>query len=1514
MDKPKRWQPFLIIAVLALTIYNILPTVFFYTKPLRKEIDAPRAEVIAQAIAKRTNSLEKESISWLSSFCKNNKISPLAITLDSENPQLIHVRLRDTADAQKFRKTLPRAGALISFPPAQLSLFEGVDEKGEKNVTVQRRVPVSFPSQDLSSFFQFASKRDEQGQPSELYRALVLDRALQLGCAIGGSSENAELLTASLASIENPLVQESISQLSRNITSFAHAFGPSSHITGRYFASFTQTESTSRGKLVQQFISQAEQFKDKLRLERIALQKKSSDLKEENGFLEAYDQQHLEALLTKEELLSDALAILRSHNTQFAAGKQPLTYASFGGSLRDSALKLSTSSDLQTISLEHRNPFITSMNIDWKNEEISLVLYPDVQESLSPSQNKTSEIKEQFVFDEIARISRVSGEDLSPALTHFTTKLSKLSESKSFLALRLGKVAQSLSSQVQESILAGWHPEHRDLKREVFPIWDYETYTNLPVEERQLGLVIYAPPMHNKMPPKGFRMSSIYVIAKGLEKMVAQAQDTESKALSAQLTSDFESLKGILQKNGFYAFSGNLFSLSPEHANDVIFENDNYYQPLLMATREEFSVHGTKRYALLEFTDVEQRMITANKIETRIHEDLLKWRDDYRAAKLGIKGMSSEDVPAPTKNTLLSNVGLSLRKYFRGDDRKILKWGLDLSGGKTVQIELRDTNGRLITAESDIKQGIDELYKRVNKMGVSEVSIRQEGNLITLDFPGSQALSAAELVQASTMYFHVVNEQFSSTSPTLGTEVRTFLQEIWNEAVVTGKKSTEEINFIAWKNLYGQVADNPEPRTPSAKRLYDAGLRLAHPVEGLSSNHFDDTFSKITLLRGDDFTDWSGEANPLLIVFRNYVLEGANLENVLSGYDSTRGNFLSFGIASSHTNKERGNPREDLFLWTSHFSKEKIGGTPLEKYSRGHGWRMAVILNGSVVSAPTLDSPLRDSAMITGSFSGREINQLETDLKAGSLSFTPRILSEKNVSPELGSHERALGIAATLIALLLVIGSMVLYYRFGGLVASIAVICNLLIIWATLQNLQATLSLAGIAGIILTLGMAVDANVLVFERIREEFAATGRLSHAVHAGYKKAFSAIVDSNLTTILAALILLNFDSGPIKGFAITLIIGITSSMFTALFMTRFFFSKWVQNPRNKKLTMMNWIRGQKFNFLAYGKKALYTSIAIFLIGGYLLVSHGKNALGMDFTGGFALNVELQDTGLKETRNSVEQALRKAGLSSEDFEVRQLNSPTNLRIFLSRNLEEKQGLLANLETPKETKNLLHSYEANPKITWVVKALEADGLLLAPSSLSELSAGWTEVSGQISDSMRTSALIGLAIALIGILVYITFRFEFTYAVSATLCTLHDLFFAIAAIGILQACGVKIQIDLNIIAALMTIIGYSLNDTIIVFDRIREDIAGKKTNSFAQVINQALNTTLSRTIMTSATTLLVLLPLIALGGSTIFGFSLVMAIGVIFGTLSSLFIASPLLLFFQKREAAKVEKLSYEPN
>jgi len=1494
MDKQKKWPLVLILSVIALTIYNILPTIFYYAQPLKSSVGTEEGMKVAVSVAERLNSMEQESIDWLHSYCRLLQVDPASISLDRDNPQLIRAQFSKTDDANRLRSYLPRAGALIPFVPAQLSVL--TDDANPKSVTIQRRIPFHFDPSAVGQSFLFTSKLLENGNLSPTYSDLIIDRAATIAASTAGQSESSLLLQAVMAQPQNS--DEWLLNLAAQIKEISTLFKANEDIQARFCSALTQGSFKNRPQSVSRLISAMDAMRDRLRHEKMDLQK-SEDLSD------ADKTQALKNIDKKGASLATAASFIKKHLARFEAGRDPLTYKlaldEFHKNLSPSPAKP------LAIDIHNLSPLFCAVVIDWQQSSLSLILHPDIVKLREEWTGSQKERLEQLIINEMARVSRLSDETWSPAQRGFSAQLHQLPDAQSFLIFKLASLAKQQSDTIGHLLKGHWHPKHPDLISDHFPIVDAAAYKQLDALQKKLCLVLYAPASDGANAPRELKKGSIYVVAKGLDRILAQAKHAPDSETAQSLQTDFNQLAHLLQKNGFVGYPGSSISLSQNFAGDYVFERSDAFGNALAATREDFYAKGSKRFAVLEFSNIEQRILTENRIDTRIHEDLLKWRDEYAAAQVSLQGSSRFDVPKPTKGVFWNNLCLSMKKLVRGDDRKIIRWGLDLSGGKTVQIELRDQNNRLVTDESDIKQGINELFNRVNKMGVSEVAIRRLGNNIVLDFPGSQALSAAELVKASSMYFHVVNEKFSVANSQLSDVVNRFLQEVWNEAVVMNRKDPQSINLIAWKHLNGDSLDPnaAQPQTEAARILYENGLRLLPPSNPFCSSAVNDTASKIAVMRGKDFSEWHNQTHPLLFVFSNYALEGSNLSNVRSAYDPSKGNFLSFEVKSSSINWEgqKTNPRDELHAWTSQFSKERITGTAKEQFSRGQGWRMAVVLNESVISSPTLSSALRDSAMITGNFSQREVNQLASDLKAGSLTFTPHILSEKNVSPELGQADREQGIIATFAALALVIICMLAYYRYSGLIATIAVLFNLLIMWATLQNLHATLTLAGIAGVILTVAMAVDANVLVFERFKEEFAATGRLASSIHAGYKKAFSAILDSNVTTIIAALILLNFDAGPIKGFAITLIIGIASSMFTALFMTRTYFMSWVRNPAHKTLHMMNWIRATSIDFLKKAKWAFAVAIAIIVMGGALFVANRSTIFGMDFTGGFALNVEIQPKSVsaKDFASAVENALLQQGLTAHDFQIRELNPSNNLRILFSTSMEQSGKPFFDLDSSEA------SGKHNPRVEWTLKALKHNGISLTKASLAQIDTNWTAMSGQMSESMRNNALLGLLIAFACIFIYITIRFESTYASSAIICVLHDVFISLGLIGILHYFGVPIQIDLNTVAALMTIVGYSLNDTIIVFDRIREEIRLMPGRTMSEIINHALNATLARTSITSLTTLLVLLALITLGGSSIFSFAAVMIIGVVFGTLSSWFIASPLLIFFQKRKAKTIE-------
>jgi SecD/SecF fusion protein len=1502
MERPKRWQLAIIVIVILLTLYNILPTLFYYSKSLDKPVDKEQSKHIAHQIVERVDGLKNSSMDWVKAYTTHLGLK-IKEAVFLEDTQFIKLTFSSEHNAALFKKYLTEAGIRIPFVPAQLKLAKEIEENSLSSVVIQRQIGMPISTEEVDQFFTFSFKRSSNNELSPFYKDLMRDRQEQLALGFAGTSINYLKLNSLIESSDKKQdnYKQELIELSRQVREVGEVFGENSSVAQRYFASFTQgLELTANAKLdliakwiadLKEQLFQGEELEKNLLIE----QKKRT---EEGKFLTADEQRALRNQKSVNKELSLSLKLVTSKKTLFASGTPPLNL-------------LGDQHSLENIEIGNKNPFVKEIKIEPASEQLIIVLHQD----LEPGQNK-SENREYYdylegkakgmIVSEIARVAQRQDEKFTPkGEGAYSVSLSELNDSESLLALNLKAFAQARTKALTQFISQYWLPQHRDFQPDVFPVLDYEDFQKLSPEQQNLGLYFYSPVGEERLDEEHyFRPQSIYVVSKGLhtilEKYDAYPESEESKLF----LDDFYRLNDLLQQQGFFGYPAATYGFPKAYSKDYIFELNDYYSIYLKATRENFSVKGTQRYAVLEFTNLEQRILTTNKIKRSIQEELLKWRDDYYNAEISRNPIDKLLVPPPTKNIWWQNVKLNTYKYFNGDDDKVLRWGLDLAGGKSVHIGLKNQDGKFVTGKEELKEGVNELYNRVNKMGVSEVSIRIEGSNIVLDFPGAQGLSAAELITSSSMTFHIVNEKFGSGNAELYSSVKSFLQEVWNESVVTNRQSDQEINAIAWRMLGGNFNDQPNlPETEAAKILYESGLQIASS-EDPSSGTFNETLSSIATWRGDDVAQWGGSANPLVIVYHNYALEGASLEGVQTQYNPNHGNALSFRVSSSYGQKQgkTGNPQNDFYSWTSQFAEGSISGTNKEVYSNGRGWRMAILLNNKVISAPALGYPLRSNGEIFGNFTQREVSQLAADLKAGALSYTPEILSEQNISPELGKEERDKGIIASLLGLVLVLGFMIWYYRFSGVVASIAVLFNLFIMWGVLQNLGAALTLPGIAGIILTVGMAVDANVLVFERMREEFAISNRISSAIQIGYKKAFSAILDSNITTIIAAIILIQFDSGPIKGFAVTLIIGIVSSMFTALFMTRYFFIVWARRNTGKSLTMLNIIKSINFNFLAKSKFIITTSLILIVLGAFFLFTERHSMFGMDFTGGYGVTLNLEDKGKNvDYKGEITKALYASGVSEGEVELKPLNKANILQLQLSVAMDEEGGAFHQMpQIEKESEQAL-----NPRLHWIITALKTNGVTLTQSSIVEANNTWTTVSGQLSDSMRTQALYGLGIAMLCILIYLSIRFEFKYAVSAIICLLHDVCVSLALLAILHFLGVPIQIDLQVIGAIMTIIGYSLNDTIIIFDRIREDVRLNRKLEFSVLVNDALNKTLSRTIITSLTTLIVLVALVLLGGSMIFDFSLIMAIGVVIGTLSSLFVASPMMIFLHYREEKK---------
>jgi SecD/SecF fusion protein len=537
---------------------------------------------------------------------------------------------------------------------------------------------------------------------------------------------------------------------------------------------------------------------------------------------------------------------------------------------------------------------------------------------------------------------------------------------------------------------------------------------------------------------------------------------------------------------------------------------------------------------------------------------------------------------------------------------------------------------------------------------------------------------------------------------------------------------------------------------------------------------------------------------------------------------------------------------------------------------------IAITMDDLVFTCPIINEPIMNgNCSISGSFTMQEAEDVATVLRAGSLPAPAKIVDESIVGPTLGKDNITKGLYSFLIAILLVLVYMALYYAKGGLVANIALIANIFFIIGTLASLGAALTLPGIAGIVLTIGMSVDANVIIFERIREEIRQGKGFKLALADGYKKAYSAILDANITTLLTAIVLGYFGSGPIQGFATTLIIGIFTSLFSAIFITRLVFSYMVDKKSEISLSTKmteNVFLNSKIDFISK-RKIYYAISSLIIIGGLASLFTKGLDKSIEFTGGRAYKVEFEKP---ITVNEVKAALTKSfdGIAPE---VKTISN--------NYTVEVKTKYLYNDQNT----------DANDKVDSKLK----EGL----ASFGQFSVlDQRQVDSSVSSTLITSSVLAIVFSLLIIFAYIAFRFrKWQYGVSALLALFHDVLIILGLFSIFW--GVlpfSLEVDQAFIAAILTVVGYSINDTVIVFDRIREYLAEHKKSDTKKTVNLALNGTLSRTINTSLTTFVVILIIFLFGGESIKGFSFALLIGVLVGTYSSLFIASPLVVDLSK--------------
>lgn len=570
----------------------------------------------------------------------------------------------------------------------------------------------------------------------------------------------------------------------------------------------------------------------------------------------------------------------------------------------------------------------------------------------------------------------------------------------------------------------------------------------------------------------------------------------------------------------------------------------------------------------------------------------------------------------------------------------------------------------------------------------------------------------------------------------------------------------------------------------------------------------------------------------------------------------------------------------------------KITAEAAQKSPRG---RVAIVLDKYVYTAPSVQGEIPNgNSQITGSFTLEEAKDMANVLKAGSLPAPTRIVEEAIVGPSLGKVAQNQGLVSMAVGLILVVLFMVIYYSKGGFVADLALLFNIFFILGILAQFNAALTLPGIAGIVLTMGMAVDANVLIYERIKEELQRGKKLREAVKLGYKKAFGTIFDSNLTTLLTGIALFVFGQGPLKGFAIVLIVGLMTSFFSAIYISHVIIEWMIRKGDDAHLSFDSFIsrmirKRPQIDFIKHRRMVYGAAIAFLIIGFGLLAWKGLN-MGVDFKGGRSYTVVFNQPIVA---TDMKVALSKS-FQNSSTEVKNFGSDQVMKVTTSYLTEDE----SEAADEKVKSSLIKAISDFSKREYTAnETVDAQHFTISGSS---------KVGATIADDIKGSAMKASLISLVAIFLYILVRFKsWTFSTGAIAATIHDTLFVVAAFGIMYALGIAFEIDQVFVAALLTIIGYSLNDTVIVFDRIREYLSFGTNHDKSTVFNDAINSTLSRTLITSVTVLMVTVVLFLFGGEVLRGFSFALTLGILIGTFSSIYIASSVVLDLENWKAKK---------
>lgn len=818
---------------------------------------------------------------------------------------------------------------------------------------------------------------------------------------------------------------------------------------------------------------------------------------------------------------------------------------------------------------------------------------------------------------------------------------------------------------------------------------------------------------------------------------------------------------------------------------------------------------------------------------------------------------------------------------FYDQHKDAINLGLDLQGGIYLVLEVDLSQLPPDQAQDAVQRALEVLRNRVDQFGVAEPTIQREGaNRIIIELPGIQDIERAKSLVGQTALL-----EFQMVEPT--TERDRLLQRL--NAVLGGAAAPDSAQKPEEQSLFGQEPTQPE--TPQGTNL----LSLLSSQGGevvVASREMPRVKAMLQARRALD-------AIPGDVEFLFSSKPEGPPGNLFYRLHLVRKRPEMTGALIQDAQVSVGQSVENMGQPIVEFSTSEDGANTLRRVTGAHiDERMAIVLDGTVYSAPTIQSKIPNGrGIITGSGTQEEAKDLAIVLRAGALPAKVEIIEDRTVGPSLGRDSVEQGKTAFMIATALVALFLLLYYRLAGLVANIALALNIFFLLGTLAYFHATLTLPGLAGIVLTVGMAVDTNVLIFERIREELRAGRTVRAAIDSGYQHAMSAIVDSNVTTLIAGIVLYQFGTGPIRGFALTLCVGIISSLFTGIFVTRAIFDALTRNSKATTLSIgpVNMLARLNIPFMRWRKVAAW-GFSAFLLGVGLVSIIGVNGLksGIDFAGGTMLEVHFDPpVSVEQVRGQLSQVQvggRTLDLSST--EIKQFGSPNNLLLRIS---EGETGT----EVADALKNTLKTSFASSiksEQDWVRRQ--------------------EKVGPKIGAELSRDALRAVLTSLVLTMIYLAIRFRvqkdrvgphgFTWGVGAVLATFHDVLITLGLISLFS-----IELSLGVVAALLTIVGYSLNDTIVVFDRIREMLQGSRRENvfsrqnFITLLNLAVNQTFSRTTITGITTLMSLIVLMVWGGEVNRDFVTVLLFGLIVGTYSSIFVASPILLVLTKFGEAK---------